>query len=452
MLGVFLLRRHLELLSAIFGLIVFGLAATEASAEQTVRIGVLTYRGPAVALSRWSPTAAYLTATVDGYRFEIVPLTVDSIEAAVDGTALSFLLTSPGSYVDLASRYGITRVLTLKSRAGSGADIAANRIGAVIFTLAARDDMQSLSDLKGKSLAAIAPDSFDDFQIAWGEMSRQGIDPFRDLSAVKFVGLPKDAAVRAVEAGRTDAGVARSGLLEMMAAEGHVDLSRFRILNPRIEAGFPYRLSTRLYPEWAFATLPQTPMELSEQVVSTLLRMDAGESAAVQGMYAGWTVPVSDKPVHDLMRDLAIGPYSGRLVRWDEYQSWSLAGLALLVALALAGTFASWLRRRPPQKPAAASVSPDTTKLATTGKPDQDELAATQARLSTLTEREREVLELMVQGDANKEIARALEISPRTVEFHRANVMQKMAAGSIAELIRATVINQFFQPDNRSSA
>ena len=61
-------------------------------------------------------------------------------------------------------------------------------------------------------------------------------------------------------------------------------------------------------------------------------------------------------------------------------------------------------------------------------------------RLATLTAREREVLDLVVAGKANKEIASALGVSPKTVEVHRAHVMSKMCVDSLAELIRITLL------------
>jgi len=57
-------------------------------------------------------------------------------------------------------------------------------------------------------------------------------------------------------------------------------------------------------------------------------------------------------------------------------------------------------------------------------------------RIGELSDREREVLDLLVDGGSNKHIARVLSISPRTVEIHRANMMQKLALGHVAEAVR----------------
>ncbi len=62
------------------------------------------------------------------------------------------------------------------------------------------------------------------------------------------------------------------------------------------------------------------------------------------------------------------------------------------------------------------------------------------SRLASLSERERQVLEGLVAGQANKMIAATLGISPRTVEVYRANLMAKMQANSLSELIRMAIL------------
>ncbi len=65
------------------------------------------------------------------------------------------------------------------------------------------------------------------------------------------------------------------------------------------------------------------------------------------------------------------------------------------------------------------------------------EALSIQERLATLTPRESEVMDLVVQGHANKVIAQDLGVSQRTVEIHRARVMEKMNMRSLAALVRA---------------
>jgi two-component system response regulator FixJ len=70
----------------------------------------------------------------------------------------------------------------------------------------------------------------------------------------------------------------------------------------------------------------------------------------------------------------------------------------------------------------------------------QAERASIENRLATLSNRERDVLEGLVAGLANKQIAFDLKISPRTIEIYRANLMTKMEAASLSDLVRMALI------------
>ncbi|HMN84878.1 MAG TPA: response regulator FixJ [Bauldia sp.] len=86
-----------------------------------------------------------------------------------------------------------------------------------------------------------------------------------------------------------------------------------------------------------------------------------------------------------------------------------------------------------------ASVRAALAKHATSGR-DEGRKGEVLARLATLSQRERQVLDGLVAGHPNKVIAYDLGISPRTVEVYRANVMSKTGASSLSDLVRMTII------------
>jgi two-component system response regulator FixJ len=73
-------------------------------------------------------------------------------------------------------------------------------------------------------------------------------------------------------------------------------------------------------------------------------------------------------------------------------------------------------------------------------------------RLAALSKREREVLDGLVAGHANKRIAFDLGISPRTVEIYRANLMTKMQAASLSDLVRMALVAGILNPPSKPDA
>jgi FixJ family two-component response regulator len=79
--------------------------------------------------------------------------------------------------------------------------------------------------------------------------------------------------------------------------------------------------------------------------------------------------------------------------------------------------------------------------------PQRLERAETEARISTLTEDELEVFRRLLAGHANKRIAADLDIGLRTVELRRSNIMKKMQATSLPDLVRMAILIDFFKPE-----
>ena len=304
-----------------------------AVAGQQVTVGVLAHRGAEAAIGMWTPTVNYLSEQVDGREFQLLPLDLQEMRAALAAGKLDFIVTNPGNYVELEAGYGITRIATLMNiRQGR----PSRRFGAVIFTRADRDDIHTLADLRGKVFGAVDEGAFGGFQMAWRELEDAGIDPFSNFRDLRFSGFPQDKIVFDVRDGEVDAGTVRTDILEGLAGQGTIELTDFRILNRQTGDEFPFLRSTRLYPEWAFAKVRSTPELLASEVVVALLQMPGNHPASLAGGYDGWTVPLNYQPVHDLFRQLEIGPYarSARFTLLDavrRYWYWFVLMLAVVV-------------------------------------------------------------------------------------------------------------------------
>lgn len=295
------------------------------------QIGVLAYRSKEVTLQQWQPTADYLNQLINEYSFHIIPLNFNEVETAIQTHSVDFILTNSGHYVNLEYTYGITRIATLV-RAEQGHLV--KKFGGVIFTLAKRNDINTLTDIVGKRFAAVKSDSLGGFMVAWEQFYEQHIDPFSDFSELLFTGMPHDNVVSLVQSEQADAGTVRTDVLEQLAQEGKIHLTDFKILNTHTEQHFPFLLSTHLYPEWPLAKLSNTSDDLAKLVVIALLKMSVTHPAALAGEYGGWSVPLDYQSIHEMMKKLRIGPYKESFFTWkDVLRQYTLPIVLLFIGL-----------------------------------------------------------------------------------------------------------------------
>ncbi len=302
---------------------------TEALANLQLNIGVLAYRGEQRAEATWGPTVEYLSLAVPGVSFNLVPLNLEQMEQAVRMGEVSFIITNPGNYVELEYHYGVSRIATLQRFHEQSPSL---RVHSAIIVRSDRTDLSSIADLKNKSVMAVSENAFGGFQVAWGEMKHFGINPYTDLANLEFAGFPQDNIVKAVLDGSVDAGIIRGCLLEKMDRAGIIKIAKLKVLGQRLNDTGECRVSTPAYPDWPLAKLGNTSDHLAKLVTMTLLAMPQNHKAASAGEYSGWTIPVEYQAVHDLFRELQIGPYEWMRrptldVLWSKYWQWILLAI-----------------------------------------------------------------------------------------------------------------------------
>ncbi len=287
-----------------------GLAAISDEDIQ-IKIGVLALRGVDHCLQKWTPTAAYLTTSIPGHSFAIVPLRYGQVRQAVTGQKIDFLIANPIYYVEMEASAGIMRVATLVNKSVNGQPMTT--YGGTVFTRAERNDINNMKDLVGKSFIGSDPRSLGGWQAVVLELLSHGIKPKRDFASLSFA-VSHNEVVYAVRDGEADAGSVRTSTLERMAGDGEINLADFKILQgyqPKIIL-LPELIplhSTPPYPEWPLAKLFHTSYELAEQVVIALAQMPADSQAATAASCLGWTIILSYQPVRECLQTLRLPPY-----------------------------------------------------------------------------------------------------------------------------------------------
>lgn len=310
-------------------------AEQQTTEKKIIRIGVLAFRGVEQTQLLWTPTANYLSNALPGFDFRIIALNHPDMRTALKKGGLEFVLTNTGHYVELEADFGITRIATLVNRYG---ELSLTQFGSVIFTRAKHPSVKSINDLSGKRFIAVKPYAFGGFRMAWYELLKHGIDPYKDLKRISFSGFPVDKVVFAVQKGEYDAGTVRTGVLERLHKNGKININDFTILAKKQPPDFPFLVSTELYPEWPFAKAASVSKELTERITIALLKLEANSEAAQKADISGWTVPLDYHKVHELYKHLKVGPYKNLgKVRMEDIlnQYWHIVSLILILILLL---------------------------------------------------------------------------------------------------------------------
>ena len=323
-------------------LLLLALACLPLAAEEPLRLGVFAYRPKPIIEQRFQPLADYLSKALDGRPVELLALDQNEMETALDQNRLDLLMTNPSHFLVVRSQSRLAAVLATVLSREDGQETAS--LGGVIITTAGRSDINTLKDLRDRRIGAPGTRYLGGYQTQALELMDAGIPP---PSGDRLLILSThDKVVDAVLSGEVDVGFVRTGVIESMEKEGRLDPDRLKVINPQGLAGFPYRISTRLYPEWPFIALPTVDRETLRRLSAALLALDAQHPATRGSRIAGF-VPAADySAVDQLARRLRSPPYdqAPRITLNDVWQQYrlpvSIGGAGLIIIMVLLLTLA----------------------------------------------------------------------------------------------------------------
>ena len=306
-----------------------------------IRFGISEFAERSVNEPIIPATVALLEQTFGKDNVSAVTYSVEALQQAAKAGDVDIILSSAGTYRRLslegAGVHSLASVASARVPDPNYAD------GSVFFTRKDRDDIRTIEDLRGKTIAASHRWAFSGWQIAMGDLLERGILPEGFFGEVLFKGHDMPQVVSAVVNGEADAGIVRTCFLEDMG----MDPSSFRILGERPRDGrIDCVRSTDLYPNWTIATLPSLAPEVSRQMAAALFSMPTMENGL------RWSIANDFRPIDLLFYKLKIGPYEYlqhfSLKRF-LMQYWPFIAMAFLVMMGLllySVTVSSLVRRR----------------------------------------------------------------------------------------------------------
>ena len=260
---------------------------------------------------------------------EVSTYDLPGLEKAIAAGKLDFFISNPGFYVSSRQKLDTTALASQSNQFFVRPDRA---LGSVFVVPKQNSNIFSLRDLRGKSVCAVAPNAYGGLYIALGELNRRGFDPDKFFSSVHYSGYPMPKVLEELKAGKCEAAIVRTCLLEELSASGQIKENEFRVIEPRPSGSKEHCIrSTELYPGWVFAATKNTSETLRKETTKILFSLPA-----VQGNE--WSVPRNFADLDNLYKNLKVGHYEYlRNWDWKEFirNYWSFILIVFVVMIAV---------------------------------------------------------------------------------------------------------------------
>lgn len=296
---------------------------------ETIHLGILNTSGNEAENVLYAETASVLKDKLKPRNVEVSTYDLPGLEKAIAAGKLDFFISNPGFYVSSRQKLDTTALASQSNQFFGRPDRA---LGSVFVVPKQSSHIFSLRDLRGKSVCAVAPNAYGGLYIALGELNRRGFDPDKFFSSIHYSGYPMPKVLEELKAGKCEAAIVRTCLLEELSASGQIKENEFRVIEPRPSLSKEHCIrSTELYPGWVFAATKNTSEALRKETTKILFSLPA-----VQGNE--WSVPRNFAELDNLYKNLKVGHYEYlRNWDWKEFirNYWSFILIVFVVMIAV---------------------------------------------------------------------------------------------------------------------
>jgi len=278
---------------------------TPAYAKDEIRFGVFSYLGHDETREKYQPLVDYLNRTL--YQKVILEvLTQEEMNAKIAKNELDIITTNPTHFLVIRQRYALSGAIA--TLVGFSKGIPTSRLGGVII-VSPNSPIRTLYDIEDKTIATPSTKNMGGFRAQAYELFRAGIDLSKTHTKIIETNGSHQKVVHDILAHKADVGFIRDGILEEMVEHGEINADELRIINEKHDTVHPYKVSTKLYPEWPIAALPNSDHNDVIDFLVALLALEPTDEAIKKAGIYGYTLPADYLEVEQLSRDLRLPPF-----------------------------------------------------------------------------------------------------------------------------------------------
>ena len=277
---------------------------TYAYAQDSIRFGVFAYKGIEETAKQYRPLVDELNKKLDN-RLILEVLTQEEMNEKIKNKELDIITTNPVHFLYIRQQYDLSGAMATLRGFKNG--IATSKLAGVIIV---RKDspIETISNLKNKVIATPSKKHLGGFRTQVYELYLKGINIEEESKDIIELKDSHQDIVRAVLNKKADIGFIRDGILEEMISKGELDSNSIKIINEYSNSYHPYKISTKLYPEWPVFSMPHMNEEDVKTFISALFSLKPTPALKGVGIY-DYTLPADYLEMEQLSRTLKLPPF-----------------------------------------------------------------------------------------------------------------------------------------------
>ncbi|PNV83010.1 MAG: hypothetical protein C0627_07295 [Sulfurimonas sp.] len=232
-------------------------------------------------------------------------LSQDEINKKIADKELDIVTTNPTHFLVIRDKHALSGAIATLNGYANGS--TTNKLGGVMI-VRKESEIKNLKDIQNKIIAAPSKSHMGGYRAQAYELYLAGIDISKKSKKIIETKSSHQEVVHAVLSGVVDVGFIRDGILEEMLRRAEIKEDDIKILNEQKGLDHPYKVSTKLYPEWPIFALPHIEESIVKDFIGALFSIKCNEEMKKVGIH-DYTLPADYLKTEELSRALRLPPF-----------------------------------------------------------------------------------------------------------------------------------------------